>query len=336
MVAYKAAQAAGFIRNPKPDCVAALVYGPDAALVSERSRELTKALAAQHDPAAEVLRLDDRDLAENPDLIAIELQTRSLFGAYRIIHLKGERRLDTKRLKELLDGEVDAQLVVEAGNLKPASPVRKMFEAEKNTAALPCYSDPGRDMAPLIDSELEQANVTISREARAYLLSRLGTNTSLARSECAKLATYVGNGNEATTDDIDAVVGNVSDGMADTLAAAVADGRLAAALAQFDAMMAGGQNPYVALAALSRHFQKLHQVCAAIESGKPAKSAVSGFRPPLHFKLQDALIANARKWSEAGAAHTLHQVNAAVQATRLSPRLETELTERLMLAIRPR
>lgn len=336
MVAYKAAQAASFIRKPDTGCIAALVYGPDAALVSERARELTKVLARQHDPEAEVLRLDDRDLAENPDLIAIELQTQSLFGSRRIIHLRGERRLDTARLKELFADEVDAKLVVEAGNLKPASPIRKLFEAEKNIAALPCYSDPGRDMAPLIDAELRIANVSISREAHAYLLSRLGANTNLARSECAKLATYVGSGNEATIDDVDAVVGNVSDGMADTLAVAVADGRLTLALAQFDEMMAAGQSPYVALAALTRHFQKLHQVCAAIEGGKPAKAAVSGFRPPLHFKMQDSLIANARKWSEAGAAHVIAQLNKAVQATRLSPRLELELTERLMMGIRPR
>lgn len=336
MVAYKAAQAAGFIRNPSQDCVAALVYGPDASLVAERARELTRALAGQHDPAAEVLRLDDRDLAENPDLVAVELQTRSLFGEQRIIHLKGERRLETSRLKELFDGEVDARLIVEAGNLKPTSPLRKLFEAGKQLAALPCYSDPARDMAPLIDTELQQANVTISRDARAYLLAKLGTNTSVARSECAKLATYVGLGKEISTDDIDAVVGNVSDGMADTLAAAIAEGRLTLALAQFDAMVAAGQSPYAALSALSRHFQRLHQVCAAIEAGRPAKSAVAGFRPPLHFKLQDSLIANARKWSEAGAAHVLRQVNAAVQATRLSPRLETELTERLMLGIKPR
>lgn len=336
MVAYKAAQTASFISKPATECVAALVYGPEASLVSERARALTKTLANLQDPPAEVLRLDDRDLAENPDLVALELQTASLFAARRIVHVKGERRLKPERMKELFAGQLEALLVVEAGNLKPSSPIRKLFEAQKQTAALPCYSDGTRDVAPIADAELQDAGVRISRDARAYLLARLGNDTGIARSECRKLATYVGQGNEATIDDIDAAIGDVASGLADTLAKAVADGRSEIALAQFDALLAAGQSPYVALAALNRHFQRLHQICAAIEAGKPAKAAVSGFRPPLHFKLQDALLANARKWSEAGAAHALRQVDGAIRATRLTPNLEPQLAERLMLAIRPR
>lgn len=336
MVAYKAAQAASFIRKPAADCIAALVYGPEASLVAERARELTKNLAGGQEPAAEVLRLDDRDLSENPDLVAIELQTQSLFATRRIIHVKGERRLKPERLKELFAGNLDAQLVIEAGNLRPSSPIRKLFEAGKHIAALPCYSDPARDIAPVIDAELQDGGVRISRETRTYLLSRLGKDSSIARSECRKLALYAGQGNEISIEDIDAVVGDVGAGLVDILAGAVADGRTDSALAQFDALIASGQGAYTALAALSRHFQRLHQVCAAIEAGKPAKSAVSGFRPPLHFKMQDTLLANARKWSEAGASRALRRVNDAVQATRLTPRLETELTERLMMQLKPR
>ena len=112
--------------------------------------------------------------------------------------------------------------------------------------------------------------------------------------------------------------------------------RAARALHQLDALYSSGQSSHGALAALSRHFQRLHRVCAAIEAGAPAKSAVSGFRPPLHFKLQDALISQARRWSEAGAANALERVNDAVRATRTMPQLETELTERLVLSLNPK
>ena len=335
MVAYKASQVAGFIRKPDANVVAALVYGPEAPLVSERARELTRRLAEGTQPEAEVQRIDDRDLAENPDLLAIELQTPSLFAERRVIHVRGEGRLGVERLKELLEGEVQALLVVEAGNLRPASPVRKLFEELKQCVALPCYADAARDMGPLIDAELEAGGVRATREVRGYLLSRLGTNMGVARSECAKLATYVGTGNEASAQDVDAIVGDVAAGLADTLAMATADGRTALALKQLDALLAGGQSTHAALAALSRHFQRLHRVCAAVESGTPAKTAMSGFKPRLHFKLQDSLVAQSRKWSEAGAARALIQVNEAVRATRLTPRLDTELTERLVLALRP-
>ena len=44
---------------------------------------------------------------------------------------------------------------------------------------------------------------TISRDARTYLMSRLGADPGLARSEVAKLATYAGQGNEIGPEDIE-------------------------------------------------------------------------------------------------------------------------------------
>lgn len=335
MVAYKAAQTSAFIRSPDPRFVAALVYGPDASLVSERARELARSIARREEPQAEMVRLDDRDLAENPDILAVELQTRSMFAERRVVHVKAERRLSPEALKELLGGELDAALIVEAGNLRPNAPLRKLFEAGEWSIALPCYSDPGRDMGPLIEGELAAAGVTISRDARAYLMTRLGSDPGLARSEVAKLATYAGRGNEITTEDIDAVTGDISAGLVDALAVAAGDGRPKEALKQFDMLVASGQSAHAALSALTRHFQRLHRVCAAVEAGDTAKAAISSFRPPLHFKMQDTLVAQSRKWNERAVARVLIQIQDTVRKTRLTPTLDGELTQRLLLEIRP-
>ena len=44
-------------------------------------------------------------------------------------------------LKALLATPFDNPLIVEAGNLRPNSGLRKLFETHKSAAALPCYSD---------------------------------------------------------------------------------------------------------------------------------------------------------------------------------------------------
>lgn len=335
MVAFKAAQTASFIRSPEARFDAALVYGPDASLVAERARELARNAARRGTPEAELLRIDDRDLAETPDLLAIELRTRSLFAERRVVHVRAERRLNPEALADLLAGELAAFLVVEAGNLRPTAPLRKLFEASGRAAALPCYSDPARDMDPLIDSELAAAGVSITKDARAWLLSRLGSDPGQARSECAKLATYAGQGGAVSVEDIDAVIGDMSAGLVDALASAAGEGNARSALRHLDALLASGQSEHAALAALIRHFQRLHRVCVAVEAGEPAKSAVSSFRPPLHFRQQDALIAQSRKWSEGAVAATLQRIQETVRATRLTPGLDTALTERLLIAIRP-
>ncbi|MHA1164116.1 MAG: DNA polymerase III subunit delta [Alphaproteobacteria bacterium] len=333
MVAFKAAQAASFIASPQTRFIAALVYGPEASLVSERARQLAVTLAGSQEPLAEIIRIDDKDLADNPDVLGNELQMQSMFAERRIVHLRAERRTRPELLKELLGGELSAYLIVEAGNLRPTSPLRKLFEASERTVALPCYSDPARDMAPLITSVLSSHGVSISGDARSHLLSRLGSDVALARSEITKLATYTGKDAQITVEDIDAIIGDMGAGVLDTLAMATADGKTGEALKNLDSLIAGGQSPHSALAALSRHFQRLHRLCAAIEAGEPAKAAMTKLRPPVHFKQQGALIAQSRKWSRAAASRALRQVQNATRATRTNTGLDHQMTERLLIVL---
>ncbi len=333
MVAFKAGQTTAFIRSPQAKYSAALVYGPDAALVSERARELARNMVSAQEPHAELIRIDDRDLAENPDKLAVELQMLSMFSERRVVHVKAERRLKPDTLKELLAGKLAAALIVEAGNLRPSSPLRKLFEASDGTVALPCYADPARDMGPLIDDELSACGVRISREARTHLISQLGVDIGQARGECAKLATYAGTNSEISIGDIDAIIGDMGAGLVDALASATLEGRTAEALSQLDALLASGQSTHSALAALSRTFQGLYRLCAAVEAGYQAKSAIAKFRPPLHFKQRDALLAQSRNWSRRAAANALQRVQETMKATRLTPGLDAELTERLLIAI---
>jgi DNA polymerase-3 subunit delta len=333
MVAFKAGQTASFIKSPLSKFSAAMVYGPDAALVSERARELARAYARAAEPEAELIRIDDRDLAEDPDKLTVECKMLSMFSERRVVHVKAERRLKPEALKELLADELAATLIVEAGNLRPTSPLRKLFEANDRVVALPCYADPARDMGPLIDSELASGGVRISREARDYLINRLGTDLGQARGECTKLATYAGPDTEIGIEDIDAIIGDMGAGMVDALATATLDGKTRDALSQLDALLSSGQSTHGALAALSRTFQRLHRLCAAVEAGEQAKSAIAKIRPPLHFKQRDALLVQSRNWSRRAAANALQRVQETIQATRLTPNLDAELTERLLIAI---
>lgn len=333
MVALKAAQTPAFVRKPDMRFSAALIYGPEQSLVAERARELTRSISSSAQPEAEVVRLDDRDLAENSDRLAIELQTRSMFAERRIVHIKAERRLKPEDIEGLLDDGLDAYLIVEAGNLRPTAKLRKLFEARGNVAALPCYADAARDIATVIDQVILADGLRMSGEVHAYLASRLGTDPALARSECTKLATYAAGTNEVTAEDVDAIIGNLGAGLIDALTSAVAEGKTQTALTHLDALIASGLPPNTALTALNRYFQRLHRLCAAIEGGEPASNAINHFRPPLHFKQRDALLAHARKWSKKATAAALRKVQETTRGARRAPGLEAELTSELLIVL---
>src|SRR5665648_933087 len=102
MVAYKASAVARFLKSPDPDCRAVLVYGPDAGLVSERAVALAATFAGRQQGEAEIVRLDDRDFAEDPARLDIELRTRPMFATAKVVRVTAGNRLDVPSLKTVL------------------------------------------------------------------------------------------------------------------------------------------------------------------------------------------------------------------------------------------
>ena len=76
MVALKAASFPRLLKSLDPQCRAALVYGPDAGLVAERAAALADAFTGNRKDGTEMVRLDERDLADDPARLDVELATR--------------------------------------------------------------------------------------------------------------------------------------------------------------------------------------------------------------------------------------------------------------------
>ncbi len=333
MVAFKASQLLRFLKTPDPAIRAMLLYGPDPALVADHAAALARRLAENSEPAAEVVRLDERDLAEDPGRLVSETQTLSMFSTRKVVRVAAGARFPVDEAAELLAGPPEAFLVVEAGNLRPSAKLRKIFEAADIAAALPCYEIAPRDMSAFIDTELKAFGVAIADDARSHLVALFGGDPARARPEIGKLALYSGEAATITIEDVDAVIGDISQGALDTLTVCTGSRDTKEALRQLDRLIATGQSAQGAIAALGRHFERLHKVCAALEAGEPARSALGGFKPPLHFRQRDALESQSRNWSRARAAKALELVSSATLSARRRPELERQLAERLLIAL---
>lgn len=333
MVAYKAAQVGKFLKTPDPAIRAVLLYGPDPALTADHATTLADCLAQDSDPAAEIVRLDDRDLAEDPGRLMAETQTLSMFASRKVVRVTAGARFPVDDIADLLDELQETHLIVEAGSLRPSAKLRKAFETASGAAALPCYEISPRDMSAFIDSELGRFGVTITGDARAHLVALFGGDQARARMEIGKLALYAGDSGTISIEDVDAVTGDISQGALDTLTVCAGARNRAEALRQLDRLMASGQGPQGVIAALGRHFERLHRVCSVLEEGKPVRGALDGFRPPLHFKQRDALESQSRNWTRPRVAKALNLVAAATLSARRRPELERQLAARLLIAL---
>lgn len=335
MAAVKAHQAQAYLAKPEPRHRAVLFFGSDAGLVAERAQALAKTFAARTKPEGEIVRLDDTDLDGDPGRLQVELGTVPMFGGPKIVRAAAGRRINAAALKPLLadDALLEGMLIVEGGNLKPDDALRALFEKSAAAAAIACYTDAAQDLEGLIREVLSEARLGIAPDAREALVNRLGADRALSRGEIEKLALYAQGKPEISLEDVDAIVGDVSELALDRITNAAAFGEGARAVAEYGRAVSSGEGAQTIIAATQRHFQRLHRVRAAMDRGGTLDDALRQMRPPLHFKQKDAFAAQCRLWSADRLGEALGRISAAAKAARLSSALEEPLGERLLMSL---
>ena len=115
-------------------------------------------------------------------------------------------------LKALLAAPFDNALIVEAGNLRPDSGLRKLFETHRSRrGASVLRRRANRCRADRRRARPRPASASIG-ETRAYLMTRLGADQALSRSEVTKLALYAARQRaQVTPEDIEAIVGDAAE-----------------------------------------------------------------------------------------------------------------------------
>jgi DNA polymerase-3 subunit delta len=254
-----------------------------------------------------------------------------MFAARSVVRVMAGAKLDVP--VALLAEDFANVLIVEAGNLRPDSGLRKAFEANKTAAALPCYSD-ARDLSQMIESELADAGLNIDRETRDYLMTRLGADQALSRSEVVKLALYAKGAGTVSHADVEAIVGDAAETALENFVYATSGGDARAALSELQRLVAAGTDKGSALSALGRHFTQLHRVASAVASGRPAEEALRSLRPPPRPRTrEEAFLMRSRKWGAGRLAKALPLIQEAVRRSRRSPDLESAFAERLVLSL---
>lgn len=334
MVAVKAAQAASFLKSIERRIVAILVFGQDAGLVMERAREAANRLASRESPPSEILQIEDADLENDPGRIAVEVQTVAMFGGARIVRTTASRRVNAQSLKPLLEpGAMTGALVVAAGNLKPDDALRKLFEASGNAAAIPCYSDSADDLAGVIKEMLAAAKISITPEARQLLASRLGADRALTRGEIDKLVIYAHGSKTIEVEDVEAIVGDAAELAIDSILLAASAGDSRKAASEFDRAVSSGESAQGIILMTQRHFQRLHRLRGAIDTGRSFEDAARSLRPPLHYKTKPILEAHCRAWTIERLDRALAAIGRSAKDARLSGHLEDTIGERMLLEV---
>ncbi len=308
-----------FIRQPDPRARSVLLYGPDRGLVRERADALARHVVADLADPFCVVELGPEQIKDDPARLADESAAISFTGGRRVVRMRPAGDAQADVFKAFLKNPLgDSLVVAEAGELAPRSRLRRLFEAADNAAALPCYPDEGAGLRRVIEETLAGGGLSAEPVAVDFLASALGADRGATRSELEKLVTYMGgigldgasggtmgDTRRVTLADAEACVGDSSLITLDRVAIAAAAGDLAGLERRLGRAFLEGVTPVALLRATARHLQLLHRAAGLVEGGKPAAAAIKTFRPPLHFRLADALRDELPKWPVARAAGAL-------------------------------
>lgn len=321
-----------YVAALKPSTAPALIliYGPDQGGVRETSKTvLTAFLGKQYDPLQSV-SVADTQLAGQAGLLADEAAAMPMFGDEKIIVVSGGGGAVPEAariyLETLNEATSKASLVViEAGNLKPSSALRKLAEKDDRAMALPCYELEARDITQLARGFIETENYRIEAQALEMLAARLATDRGIIQRELERLVLFKGPLNKKdpagmiTADDVELALGDQTQAGFDKLIDNVALGRLDAADRAVARLSEAGTPAAVALGPVRNHFQTLQLALGMMEKGTPQNQALSAFKPPLHFRRKPKVEEQLRLWSARKCARALSILNEAETACRGAP-----------------
>lgn len=313
MTALKGKSIDAFVAKRDPKFAAILIYGPDLGLVRERADAIARQVCPDFRDPFNYIELNEADLKAEPSRLADEAASLSMMGGERAVRIRMSGESATPAARLVVDGlerghlKANGVVLIEAGDLARSSGLRKLFEGSKAAVALPCYVDAPADVRALAIEAARAEDLRFDPDALDFLVSLLGEDRGLSRSEIEKLILFKGpkatrarfDGRPATItlDDVRAsLVDTVSDAAGEA-AGAAADGaqsRLARALHR---LAGAGASPIGTVRALQREFARLRTARGFMAEGASAETAVARLRPPVFFMEKRAVEARLGRWS---------------------------------------
>jgi len=334
VVALRGKEIDAFLARPDPGRPIILLYGPDAGLVRERADALLASAVDDLNDPFSLVRLDGDELSAEPSRLVDEAMTVPLFGGRRAIRVRAGSRNFASGVETLADLPLkDCRIVIEAGELRPESPLRKTCERAKTAVAIACYPDGERDLAKLIDDELRLSNLRIAAEARATLTALLGGDRQASRNELKKLALYAHGKNEVTLDDVMAVVADASELKIDPIVDGAFAGKPELVEAEFAKAMVAGIYPGMIISAAQRQAAWLHKSALAIAEGTPISTLLDSGFPRLHFSRKTNVETALRNFNATRLSSIIDQLASAALEMRKQAPLAAVIAQRALLSI---
>jgi DNA polymerase III subunit delta len=330
----KTSQIDRFIARPPDGLVAVLLFGPDQGAVRERANALARTVVPDLSDPFRVSDLEESKIAADPACLWDEAAALSMTGGRRVVRIRDAGNGLAPIMSRFLENPAGAALiVVDAGDLAKSASLRQIFARSDNAASIGCYPDNAQSLESLIRVTLNAETLQIGSDALAMLISRLGSDRGVTRSELAKLALYAMGEKIVTEAHIDAVTGDESALRMDEIADSAGLGDYVALDRSLIRLWAAGVAPGTTLRRIMSHFQQLLMARAEVARGADATEAIKKMRPPIHFSRTRDFLVQVSRWNDEKILHALKQLYEAESLARTTGVPEQAVCSRALFTV---
>ncbi|MEO1658766.1 MAG: DNA polymerase III subunit delta [Pseudomonadota bacterium] len=345
MTALKARDIERFLRAPGENFVVALVYGPEQGLVHERATRIATAVAEDLSDPWRAVSLTEQEAGDAARLTD-EAAAQSFLGGRRVIRVRaagaGVAGAVTSLLKAAEAGTLASAglVVLEAGDLKKSSALRKACESSPQAAAIACYPEGERDTIGAIRAQLQAEAISITDDAVTALVAALGEDRGVLRQELEKLILYCGpkatRGDapyEVTADDVAGCLAGAPQEDSFQVAALALGGRSKPLSEALAAAEAAGVSVISLLRLTQNRIQRLLPAATAVAQGEGPQAAIKKMKPPVFFKEQDEMLRQLKAWPLPRLEQAADEIYKAEAACKKTGAPDQSIAERALLRL---
>jgi DNA polymerase-3 subunit delta len=314
-----------------------VVFGPDRGLVSERAEAAARRCGVALDDDFAVTRIEAAELQKSPGRLLEELQSIGLFGGEKLVWVRnaGNEKSLIDALTILAGGQApEAYLIIEAGDLKKGSGLRKVAESQRSIVSVPCYADDKASLNLLVDEILSETSQRITPAARERLLENLGGDRRASRGEIRKLALYCAHETQIEEHHVIDIIGDVSETSLDNLIDAVLIGDSHAMVNALEALVSAKTAIYQVLNAVLRQFQTLDTLRAEMEqSRQSAAQVVATHGRNIFFKRRNIIAQALNVWTPQKLSREMSRLQTMVLTSQRNPQIAQSVAAQLLLSL---
>ncbi|KQV20294.1 DNA polymerase III subunit delta [Rhizobium sp. Root1203] len=336
MAEIKSHEFDGFLERSARNYRIFVIYGPDRGLVSERAGLIASKTGVSLSDPFSLIKLDIADLQKDQGRLLDEAGSMGLFGGEKLIWIRGAANekylVDSLQLLSAKTLQ-DTFLIIEAGDLKKGSLLRKTAEAARGIATVPCYPDDTRALNALVDAELAAAGLRIAPAARAALVELIGGDRIASRNELKKLALYCRGLDVIEERHVAEIIGDASAISVDDAVDAILSGNTGNFLHAMQKITASKTAIFLVIQACLKQFQLIDAMKAEMEEKRiPATQVMQTLGRHLHFRRKPIIEQALRVWSTEAIARETNRLQSAILQTRRRPSLEDTIAIQTLLS----